>query len=269
MFCWHTKEDTSLRARSAFAALVVSIGFILLPMVASSQAMPGSPTLRVHPTELHIRENFQGAPLTISADIPKGASAVVEVKGTTHEARLLRQGRRAGLWMSVGEVRVEGAPSVYLVLSTSDLASHKDKDARWGYEALQKQIKFLGSIPHNGAGVLFEQFVKLKESEGMYGLFLGSLKPSRASNDRETIEGQLRLPSNIAPGNYSISLSVLNSGKLMEKRSANLTVAMRGLPAFLASLAYQHAVLYGLVAVIIAIVVGFVMGFVFKGKGAH
>jgi hypothetical protein len=258
-----------LRARSAFAVLAVEIGLMLLPMVASSQAMPESPSFRVDPNELHIRENFQGAPLIISADIPKGASAVVEVKGTTHEARLLRQGRRAGLWMSVGEVRVEGAPSLYLLLSTPDLTSHADKGTRWGYEALQKQIKFLGSIPDKGAGVLFEQFVKLKESEGMYGLFPGSLKPVHASNDRETVEGRLMLPSNIAPGSYSISLSVLNSGKLLEQRSAKLTVEMRGLPAFLASLAYQHAILYGLVAVIIAIVTGFVMGFVFKGKGAH
>lgn len=258
-----------MRARSAFPALVVLIGLMLLAMVASSQAMPGSPSLRVHPNELHIRENFQGAPLIISADIPKGASAVAEIKGATHGDRLLRQGRRAGLWMSVGEVRVEGAPSVYLLLSTSDLASHTDRETRWGYEALQKQIKFLGSIPDKGAGALFEQFVKLKESEGMYGLFPGSLKPVRTSNDRETIEGQLMLPSNIAPGNYSISLSVLNSGKLLEQRSAELTIEMRGLPAFLASLAYQHAILYGLVAVVIAIVTGFVMGFVFKGKGAH
>jgi len=229
----------------------------------------GSSTLHVDPDALHIRETFQGAPLTLSADIPKGAGAVVEILGATHEDHLLRQGRRGGLWMSVGEVTVQGAPSVYLLLSTSNVAAHSDSGTQWGYEALGKKIKFLGSIPHDGAGALFEQFVRLKESESLYGLFPASLKAVRTSNGRATIEGQLMLPSNIAPGNYRIVLSVLNSGKLLEQRSVELPITMRGLPAFLASLAHKHAVLYGLVAVVIAIVTGFVMGFIFKGKGAH
>jgi len=223
----------------------------------------------VDPDALHIRENFQGAPLTLSADIPEGAGAVMEIRGAAHEDHLLRQGRRAGLWMSVGEVTVQGAPSVYLLMSTTDVAAHSDSGTKWGYEALRKQMKFFGSIPHDGAGALFEQFVKLKESESLYGLFPGSLKAVRTTNGRETIEGQLMLPSNITPGNYRIVLSVLNSGKLVEQRSLELPVTMRGLPAFLASLAHKHAMLYGLVAVVIAIVTGFVMGFIFKGKGAH
>jgi uncharacterized membrane protein YraQ (UPF0718 family) len=35
------------------------------------------------------------------------------------------------------------------------------------------------------------------------------------------------------------------------------------------SLAYQHGLTYGILAVIIAIVTGFAMGFLFKGGGGH
>jgi uncharacterized membrane-anchored protein len=83
------------------------------------------------------------------------------------------------------------------------------------------------------------------------------------------VEGQLTLPSNIPPGNYRIILSVLNSGKLVEQKFFELPVKMSGLPGFLASLANEHAALYGLIAVVIAIVTGFAMGFLFKSKGAH
>ena len=50
---------------------------------------------------------------------------------------------------------------------------------------------------------------------------------------------------------------------------ADLTVALVGFPALLASLAYQHGAVYGVLAVVIAIVTGFAMGFLFKGGGGH
>jgi hypothetical protein len=38
----------------------------------------------------------------------------------------------------------------------------------------------------------------------------------------------------------------------------------------MASLAHEHALLYGVLSVVIAVLTGFIMGFVFKGKGgAH
>jgi uncharacterized membrane protein YraQ (UPF0718 family) len=45
---------------------------------------------------------------------------------------------------------------------------------------------------------------------------------------------------------------------------------MVGLPALLATLAYEHGALYGVIAVIIAILTGFAMGYIFKkGGGGH
>jgi hypothetical protein len=226
----------------------------------------------VTPSNLYIRESFQGAPVTISAVIPKTSSAVsaiVEIKGTEHDDHLLRQGRRGGLWMSVGEVTVHGAPSVYLVMSTPDLPSHSDIGDGWGYGTLQKRVEFTGVLPKDGSGTLFEQFVKLKESEGLYGILPKSLNLVGVPGDSTKVEGRLMLPSNVAPGNYRVVLSVLNSGQLTEQRTTDLHVEMQGMPGFLAKLAYQHAVIYGLAAVVIAIITGFVMGLLFTSKGAH
>jgi len=247
----------------------VVIGLALQAFGAPSCVSAGTSILEVVPKGVHITESFRGASVTISAVIPKGASTVVEIKGPVHDDHLLRQGRKAGLWMSVGEVTVHGAPSVYLIMSSPDLPSNSNSGAQWGYDALQKGMQFAGAIPKEGAGALFQQFVKLKESEGLYGVFPKSLNVVGSADDRSTVEGQLRLPSNIAPGKYNIVLSVLNSGKLLERTSFELPIDMTGLPGILASMAYQHAFLYGLIAVIIAIVTGFVMGFLFKGKAAH
>ncbi len=55
----------------------------------------------------------------------------------------------------------------------------------------------------------------------------------------------------------------------MEQKIEEIEVRMVGFPAFLATLAYEHAALYGIVAVVIAIATGFLMGFLFKGKTEH
>jgi len=238
-------------------------------LAALSHASPASSTLRVAPNGLSITESFHGAAVTFSADIPTGTGAVMEIKGPTHDDHLLRKGRRGGLWMSVGEVTVLGAPSVYLVLSTPELTSGSDGALYVGYGVLRKQVRFTGAIPKDGVGALFAQFVKLKESESLYGVFPKSLKSVSAAGDMQTVEGRLAFPSNIAPGTYRVELSVFRNGAVLEKKSADLRIDMAGLPGLLGSLAYRHATLYGLIAVLIALVTGFVMGVLFKGKGAH
>jgi len=148
--------------------------------------------------------------------------------------------------------------------------SNPNIDSHWGYGALQKQMEFRGAIPkEGGSGALFDQFVRLKEHESLYGVFPSSLKLVSTSTAKTGVEGQFMLPSNIPPGNYSVVLSVLNSGKLLEQESFEFPVSMSGLPGLLATLAYDHATLYGLIAVVIAILTGLVMGLVFKSKSAH
>jgi hypothetical protein len=244
---------------------------VLLSLLGTTLSCAGPASdLQVRPCSLEIREYFSGAPVAISADIPQADAAVVEIKGLTHDDSLLRKGRRGGLWMNVGEVEIHGAPSVYLAMSTAaQLPSLSQGEAPWGYAALEKDVSFSGALPKSGPGLLFEQFEKLKEHEGLYGVFPGALKIEPASADRSAVHGQLMLPGNIHPGMYTIILSVLNHGTLVEQRSTQFSVEMKGLTATLFSLSDKHALAYGLLAVAIAIVTGFVMGVVFKGKSAH
>jgi hypothetical protein len=246
-------------------ALAVGIGFPSTGTCAAEK-------LKVAPSSLAISEFFNGSGLTVSANIPKGSDAIIEFKGPALKDQLMRKGRRGGLWMNVGEIDVEGAPSLYLFSSTDKnvLSSANNADTGWGYTALQKQVKFSGLEPGVESSDIFQQFLKLKEHGGLYGVFPGSIKVLPAtSGDRSTIEGKIRLPGKISPGNYQICLYVLNAGALTEKTCIDFPVTMEGLPAILASLAYRHETAYGLLAVFIAIVTGFVTGFVFTGKGAH
>ncbi len=242
----------------------------LLISLASSTVPAASRDLKLTPSEIHIRETFQGAPMSITATVPPQSLSIIEIKGESHEQKLLRKGRKGGLWMNVGEVEVQAAPSMYLMLTNeSGAILKKDLGMDFGYAALKKILLFSGQLPKEGTGLLFEQFLKLKESEGLYGIFPGAIKVKETGNEGAKIEGHINLPSNIAPGTYQVVLSVVRDEKLLEQEITEFTVEMKGLPKLLSSLAFEHALLYGSVAVIIAIVSGFLMGFVFGGKGAH
>lgn len=258
-----TSAHTHVRLSVMVLAIWVALG------VFSAMAAPSS-EFKVDPDYVHIRWAFQGTSLLVSAEIPKGAQAAVELLGPAKDDRLLRKGRRGFLWMSVGQVEVSGAPSLYLLMTTASKdSSQKESGAVGGYGALESGVKFSGSLPQGGTKALFDQFVKLKESEGLYGIFPGTLKVSGASGDRDKVSGVLHIPGKIGPGTYKLCLSVIDKGSVIERKCLDLPVSMRGLPAMLASLAHQHGVMYGLLAVVIAFVTGFGMGFVFKSKGAH
>ncbi len=252
--------------------LVILVALVAWGLGFPSPAISETAKLKVTPRRMAISEFFHGARITVSASVPKEAAAIIEFKGPGLKEQLMRKGRRGGLWMNVGEIEVEGAPSLYMFMSTDRniLSGPSNASAQWGYPALRHEVKFSGSMPVGKSDEIFTQFIKLKESGGFYGVFPGSIKRLHgASGDYSAIQGKIQLPSKILPGNYEICLYVLNNGSLTEKKCVGFRVTMEGLPAVLSSLAYRHATVYGLLAVLIALVTGFVMGFVFKGKGAH
>ncbi len=250
--------------------MLATTACMLLVLASSVPAFAAPPDFRVEPHRIRVTETFHGRTVIISAEVPRGAQAVVELKGQVHEEHLLRKGRNWGLWMTVGEIKVEDAPSLYLAMSTdSKLLSKQDPEDRWGYGALREQVKFSASDQKTGEADLFEHFLKLKESEGLYGVFPGALKVVATMDQVVTVQGPLSLPGNIIPENCQVSLSVLKNGKVLERESMEFPVGRRGVAAFLASLAQERPTLYGLIAVVIAMAIGLLMGFVFKGMGGH
>lgn len=260
-----------MRTRAVYPWTVIAVGLVLQVLGAPSPLIAGSSGIHVVPNKVHISASFRRASVSVSAEIPKNSNATVELDGPPHDERLLRKGRRGGLWMTVGEITVHRAPSVYLRLLTLNSPDDASSGTPGGYEALKKNIEFRGDISDQGVGAVFDQFVKLKEAQGLYGVFPKGLKviPASDQDHQSTVEGHFTLPDNIAPGHYRVVLSVANNGKIMERRSADLLIDMTGIPGFLHTLAYRHPVWHGVAAVFIAIVVGYVMGLLFSGKAAH
>jgi len=254
-------------ARKAIVLFLACVGALTI----SAPARVASAPLNVAPDRVEIGTFYRGCRVAVSAVIPAGAEAVVEVVGQATTQKLLRKGRRGGLWMNVGETEVTGAPSMYLVMSTSsELLSGSASNSVWGYGALAQQVRFTGKLSDEEHAGLLKEFIKLKESEKLFGVFPGALSLSPATGGSCVVEGAFALPSTVKPDTYKVSLCVVRDGTIMARGDTELTVAMVGFPAVLSNLAWNHGIIYGTVAVLIAIFTGFVMGYVFKkGAGGH
>jgi Putative transmembrane protein (Alph_Pro_TM) len=245
----------------------LGLGLLLVGGLPARAAEPG---LKISPATVQIGAFFNGQTVTVSGTIPAGAQAVLEVMGSSAEEHLMRKGRRGGLWMNVGEIKVQDAPSLYLVMSTAkELLTAAPPSATWGYRALEKRIAFSGKIEPAERQEFLKQFLELKESEHIYASRPGALKVEAGSGGASPVTASFPVPTNIRPGTYKICLSVIADGKAVSKTCTDLTVEMVGFPALMAQLAYQHGAAYGVLAVVLAIVVGFAMGFLFKGGGGH
>jgi len=243
---------------------------LCLVLTATAQAGGDSPEIQVWPDVVEIGVFFEGSAVKVTGKVPQGAQAVMEITGQAAVEHLMRKGRRGGLWMNVGEMKVSGAPSLYQAASTSPpLLTAPSENATWGYPALKKQISFAGQVAQGEQELFLDQFFRLKESEGVYALLPGDIKVSDASGDFQTVTGIFTLPSTVKPDPYQVCLTVVQGGQIIAKNCSDLKVVMVGFPAMLASLAYEHGVIYGVLAVIIAVVTGFAMGYLFKGGGRH
>jgi hypothetical protein len=246
------------------------VGLLGLLLAGGLPARAAAPGLTVTPATVQIGTFFNGQAVTVTGVIPAGAQAVLEVMGASGEEPLMRKGRRAGLWMNVGEIVVKEAPSLYLVMSTNkELLTAAPPTATWGYRALEQRISFTGRIEPQERPEFMEQFLRLKESEQIYATWPGALKVGPAAGGESPVAGTFTLPTNTRPGTYKVCLSVIADGQVVSRVFADLKVELTGFPALLASLAYQHGAAYGVLAVVIAIVTGFAMGFLFKGGGGH
>jgi uncharacterized protein (TIGR02186 family) len=249
---------------------LVAVRGLLLILSLPSLVWGASLDLKVFPSQVEIGAFFRGQRVTVAAMIPQGTGAVMEVVGQAVDEHLMRKGRRGGLWLNVGEIDFHGAPSLYMVMSTDPKLLEAAAAAEpWGYPALKTQVTMSGLVQDRERDEFFEQFLKLKESEGLYTTFQEPIKESRVAGGLVPVKGEFRLPTNVKPGSYEVCLSVIQEGRVTAKECGELKVMMVGFPAIIATLAYQQGAIYGILAVVIAIVTGFAIGFIFKGGGGH
>jgi uncharacterized protein (TIGR02186 family) len=253
-----------------------ALGLVLFTIfclfATSTASAQDASRITVKPEVIDIGAFYNGTTLTATGSVPADSEAIVRFIGTACDLHMKERGKVGGImWMNLDSITFKGAPSVCLVSSAADL----DRLVENGGASL-KALRLSGlersvQVEANGGGHenAFNEFLKLKQKEGLYRETFGNISYGSPSGGLKTFQAEVPIPSRLTPGSYKVELSVVRNGEVIARVERPVTVNLVGFPALLAGLAFGHSALYGILATIIALLAGLGIGLVFQGKGSH
>lgn len=256
-------------------SFVLSIVFYIWhPQLAGSTV---SFTTNNKPHRIAIGAFFNGTKLTVSGKVGVENDVVVIVSGRQEELILKKKGKALGLlWMNLGDVHFKKVPNLYILYSSKgrkDLNASESKNWEqlgFGLEYLKKKMEI--DAPQAKRGELADEFLKLKQTQGLYASHPGEIGFEHNNGKEKSFSVDVWIPPQIHTGDYQIRVLEIHDGHIVDNSKDQLKVIEEGIPMMLFSLAFNHSLLYGFLAVLIAVAAGLVMDFLFgtgKGGGAH
>ncbi len=263
-----------IRNKIRIPVFIIVVSFIWHPQLAKSMV---SATAKNEPNLIAIGAMFNGTQLTVSGSVGIENNVVVLVSGKQEATTLKKKGKALGLlWMNLGDVHVKNVPSVYLLYSSKTDMNSSAQDPNTlkklgvGFEYLKKEMEI--EAPPSEIDMLANEFLKLKQNHGLYGFHPGEISFEQKNETEKSFKAAVWIPPRIPFGEYQITILEINNGRIIDTARHALKVKEEGIPLMLSSLAFNHSLLYGFLAVLIAVAAGLVMDFFFgtgKGGGAH
>ena len=245
-----------------FAVLLVLPAALL-----AAEPAPAGLDFAVSPVTVRIGATYDGTQLTITGKAPAGADVVVRFTGARSELHMKEKGKALGLlWMNLGSLSIENVPSVYLVAASRPL-DEIGEAAPYRLERVAQDVAIAPAA--KDTPVNRQELIKLRREEGLYREVMAAVTLSPAEGASQDFRAVLPVPSKLAPGAYTVEVLSLKDGRLAASGASNVKVELVGIPAKLADVAFNHALIYGILATIVALLSGLAIGLVFQSKGAH
>jgi hypothetical protein len=263
---------------------ILFIGFTLVcwPLVLCAQEVPVG--LKLSTSQINISTFYNGTTLKAEGTIPADVDVLLEVQGPKRNVELKLKGKVAGLlWMNKTDVELENVPSVYMVytpdkvgsdLFMTELGIGSDnlmKDLSILHAGYQKLVRDIVIKPASEDKMfIFGEYVKLMEKAGVYAVNNGTVAYGAVKDGKKPFTVVLNIPPKMSAGQYKVKAIVVKNGKILVQTAVPLTLQLSGFPKLIATLSRDHALLFGIMAVVIAVAAGLIIGMLFKGGGgAH
>ena len=249
-------------SKNPWSYLVLLIVFLLILPTAALGV-----SLRLQPQNVLISTFYDGTTVEVTGEVPRDSRALILVRGPGEDLHLKKKGKVGGLlWMNVGDVTFQHTPCVYMLYADSDLPA--SLDAEVGFAALKRAIDIVPA--GEDKNFLFGEFLKLKKSESLYAFHSKSVSYTPESDDMRSFKAIITIPPRMRSGDYMVQAFEVKDGHVQDKTSETLRIKLTGFPSQLDRLAFDHSLLYGIIAVLVALTAGLIIGILFKGKGgAH
>lgn len=254
--------------KKIMTALVLLLGLII------GSPQPGASadiSFKLKPSVVQISAFYNGATIELHGNIPAEAEALIRIKGEGEDLHLKKKGKAGGLlWMNIGDVAFHNTPRAYMLYPSEALAGTIESSAELnlGFAALKDLVEI--SPATEDKDFLFGEFIQLKKGEKLYASIPGAVHYGTVENGMKSVKAELTIPPRMRPGSYTVELFAIEGGQVVGSLSEDLEIKMVGFPAQLSSLAFNHALAHGIMAVIIALAAGLFTGIMFKDRGgAH
>lgn len=257
--------------RQIVIPLLVGLLLVLacVPVPAAPSAPQDAATIRLDPASLVIGTFYAGQSVALKGEIADDQQVILEVKGPREDASFDLKGRVGPFWMNRGVIKVENAPSLYLLLLPAD-APDEARLEGLGLGMGQLRTEARVAAPGRDADQLFAQFLEFKREAGLYQQKTTAITYAPAGPGRRAYSASLDFPSSLAAGEYQVTATVLRDGEVAGRATQAYQVEDGPFLGLVKGLAFTHSLLFGVLCVVIALFTGGVMGLVFKGgKGGH
>jgi hypothetical protein len=267
------KKSKKAKVRSKRSKKIIVFGtyicVCLCLFIISSAGAQDVASMTVEPKTINIGTLYNGTTLSATGSIPAGSQAIVRFIGAACNLHMKQRGKVGGImWMNLDSITFKGAPSVCLVSSAVDFNSlEANGDVTLRLSRLSG-LKGSVEIEANGGSQenAFEEFLKLKQKEGLYREMFGNISYEKASEGQKLFRADIPIPSRLGPGAYTVKLDAIRNGQVVATAEQPVTANLVGFPALLAGLAFDHAALYGILASVIALLAGLGIGLIFQSK---
>ncbi len=244
---------------------------IFLAGMTASSAPAETVDLDLARKTVKISTFYNGTTVRATGRLPAQADLLLEVSGPKKSVYLKVKGKVAGiLWMNKTDVELENTPAVYMLYAPEGTLKNNLVRAETGvgYKALQDEVTLHPDSADKP--FVFGEYIKLMEASGVYGFHEGSVRYGPVNEGRKEYTVTLDIPPKMTAGSYTVTALAVQGGKVLDQVQVPLAIELSGFPRFIADLAFNHSLLFGIMAVFIAVATGLIIGMIFKGGGgAH
>lgn len=240
--------------------ILALLALLILPLAAQAEQVVAA----LSQTRVSVNADFDGSEILVfgaikrEEPIPEGEplDVIITVAGPERVETIRRKARRFGIWINVEAEVIGHTPTFYTVATTRPLDQilTDHTDALWKVTADNRILPALRGTPARDA------LIRLRVNEDLY-----RTREREVTLVEDTLfDTAIALPANIVEGAYTTRILLLRGGEVIDDYSTKINVQKVGIERWLYMLAYDNALLYGLMALAIAGLFGWGASEVFR-----
>jgi uncharacterized protein (TIGR02186 family) len=228
----------------------------------SAQSGPERVVAGLSQDSVSITARFEGSQILIYGAVRREApppaspslEVIVTVEGPSEPVTVRKKNRTFGLWINTEAVEVNAAPTFYAVATTGPLDEilSQTEDLRHRI-SIPRAISAIGIASDAEQAPRFtEALIRIREAEDAYVIANDTVRLTEATLFRTDIA----LPANLTEGDYRVRIFLLRGGTVVDAYESQIGVRKEGLERWLANLAHNQPLAYGLLSLAIAVLAG-------------